>query len=93
MGRRVVDMREPILEAEIKEWSAKSCDELLAELSGGSCYPATFGTKTFQCEVQIVENTDAFLRLAILIDDGTEWGALKPFGGDFIVQKGETPKA
>ncbi len=93
MGRRVVDMREPILEAEVKKWSSKTTDEVIAELREPNCYEVSFGTKKYQCEVRLLENADAYLRIGIAIDDGTLMGSLHPFGGSFDIQKEQPSKA
>ena len=90
--RRRVDMREPILEAEVRKWSSKTSDEVIAELREPNCYEVSFGTKKYQCEVQLLQNADAYLRIGIAIDDGTLMGSLDPFGGSFDIKKGEAPK-
>jgi hypothetical protein len=86
-------MREPILEAEVKKWSSKTTDEVIAELAEPNCYEVSFGTKKYQCEVRLLENADAYLRLGIAIDDGTLMGSLHPFGGSFDIQKEQPSKA
>ena len=85
-------MREPILEAEVKKWTTKNSDEVIAELKEPTCYEVSFGTMKYQCEVRLLENADAYVRIGIAIDDGTLMGSLQPFGGAFDVQKKEHSK-
>jgi len=48
----------PILDAEVTKWATNSCAELVAELPGEQSYEIEFEGKTYQIEVQILENTD-----------------------------------
>ena len=60
-----------MLDAEVKKWSAKSCAELLAELTDVQCYQVEFESKIYQVEVQMLENTDTYLHVGMDVDDGS----------------------
>jgi len=47
----------PVLASEVKRWAEKSCEQLISELGGGQVYEVEVGTRRFQVEVEILENT------------------------------------
>lgn len=69
MKRR--DKWRTVLDAEIQRWSAKSCDELCAELKDGAEYEVQFESVTHQVEIEIVEDTAAYVHVSIAVDDGS----------------------
>ena len=85
MNRR--EQWRPVLDAEMKRWSAKSCEELLAELPEEKCYEVDFEGKTHQVEVQILENTESCVHVVVSVDDGSLPASLRPLSESFIRQK------
>jgi hypothetical protein len=77
----------PVLDAEVKKWSAKSCAELLAELENVHCYQVEFESKMHQVEVQMLENTDKYLHVGVDVDDGSIPASFLPLSSSFIREK------
>ena len=59
----------PVLEAEMKRWSAMSCDQLIAALSDEQVYEIEFESRKYQVEVQLLENTDSYVHGGIAVDE------------------------
>ncbi len=59
MNRR--EQWRPVLDAEMKKWSAKSSEVLVAELPDEQAYEVEFAGKKYQVEVQLLENTDRYV--------------------------------
>jgi hypothetical protein len=77
-----------ILDAEIKRWEAKSCAQLISDLAGRvTTYERDFDSKTYQFEVQLLENTEAYVHVGIAVDDASLWGAIRPLSSSFIRNK------
>ena len=77
----------PVLDAEIGKWSAKSCAELLAELTDVHCYEIEFEGGKYQIEVQLLENTDKYLHVGVVVDDGSIPASFRPLSSSFILEK------
>ena len=77
----------PILEAEVKRWSAKSGEQLLAELGDVQAYEIEFENKKYQVEVEILENTEKYVHVMVAVDDGSLPGAIRPLSTSFIREK------
>jgi hypothetical protein len=77
----------PILDAELKRWSAKSIEQLLAELGDVQAYEIEFENKNYQVEVEILENTEKYVHVGVAVDDGTLPAAMSPLTGSFIREK------
>jgi hypothetical protein len=77
----------PVLDAEVKKWSAKSCSELVAELLDVEAYETEFEGALYQVEVQILENTDKYVHVGVSVDDGSALASLRPLGSSFIREK------
>jgi hypothetical protein len=77
----------PVLDAEVKRWSAKSCEQLIAELPDEQVYEVNFEGRTHQVEVQILENTEKHLHVIVSVDDGSLPASLFPLSESFIRQK------
>jgi len=85
-----MDRREqwrPVLDAEIKRWSAKSCAELVAELPDVQAYELEFEGKKYTVEVQMLENTDKYVHVCVDIDDGSIPASFHPLSSSFIREK------
>jgi hypothetical protein len=77
----------PVLDAEVKRWSAKSCEQLLAELPEVQAYETEFENKMYQVEVEILENTEKYVHVLVAVDDGTLPASLSPLSSSFICEK------
>jgi hypothetical protein len=78
----------PILENELKNWSAMSHEQITSKLpERNECYDVEFQTKKYQVEVDILEDTRDYLHVMISVDDGSLPASLKPVSCSFICQK------
>jgi hypothetical protein len=77
----------PVLDAELKRWSAKSSEQLLAELRDMQAYEVEFENKMYQVEVEILENTDKYVHVTVAVDDGTLPASISPLNASFICEK------
>jgi len=77
----------PVLDAEMKRWSAKSCTELVAELGQVQAYQVEFDGKKYTIEVQLLENTDKYVHVGMDVDDGSIPASFRPLSSSFIRQK------
>jgi hypothetical protein len=77
----------PVLDAELKKWSTKSCAELVAELPDGQAYEVEFDGKTYQVEVHLLENTDKYAHVGVSVDDGSVPASFRPLSSSFIREK------
>jgi hypothetical protein len=77
----------PVLDAEVKKWSAKSCAALLAELSDEQAYEIEFGGRNHQVEVSILQNTDKHILVIVSVDDGSIPASFRPLSSTFIREK------
>jgi hypothetical protein len=75
------------LDAEIKEWSAKSCAQLVIELTDVEAYEIEFEGKKFQIEVQLLENTNTYVPVGVDVDDGSLPALFRPLSSSFIREK------
>jgi hypothetical protein len=85
MNRR--EQWRPVLDAEVKKWSAKPCEQLEAELADVHCYRVEFEGNKFQVEVQLLENTDKYLHVGVDVDDGSIPASFRPLSTSFIRDK------
>jgi len=77
----------PVLEAEIKRWSAMSCEQLVAELADDQVYEVEFDSKMYQVEVELLENTERYIHVAVAVDDGSLPASIRPLTDSFIRNK------
>ena len=77
----------PVLEAEMKRWSAKSCAQLASQLADVRTYEVEFDSKKYQIVVQILENTDGYVHVGVAVDDGHFLRAMRPLSSSFICRK------
>jgi hypothetical protein len=77
----------PVLEAEVKKWSAKSCSELIAELRDVEAYQVEVGGKKYTVEVQLLEDTDKYVHVGVGVDDGSIPASFRPLSSSFIRDK------
>ena len=76
-----------VLNAEVKRWSAKSCDQLTTELAEVQAYEVVFNGKNHQVEVELLENTDKYLHVLVAVDDGSIPASFRPISSSFIREK------
>jgi hypothetical protein len=90
MTRGALKRREqwrPVLDAEVERWSAKSYEQLTAELTDVQVYEVMFNSKSHQVEVEILENTDKHLHVGVSVDDGSVPASFRPLSSSFIREK------
>jgi hypothetical protein len=85
MNRR--EQWRPVLDFEVKKWSAKSWPELVAELPDEHAYELEFEDKTYQVEVRLLENTDTYVHVGVSVDDGSVPASFRPLSSSFIREK------
>jgi hypothetical protein len=76
-----------VLDSEVKRWSAMPCGQLLSELQDLQAYEIEFDSKKYQVEVEILENTEKYLNIAVSVDDGSLPASIFPSTNNFICQK------
>lgn len=82
----------PVLEAEIKRWSEIPVDQLVSALVKVQAYEVKFESKTYQIEVELLENADSLVHVGISVDDGRFWRAMRPLSTSFIRGKSASAK-
>jgi hypothetical protein len=86
MSRR--DEWNRVLAIELERWNAKPWPRLRADLGDGNmAYEVVVDSKTYQVEVDLLEDTQAYLHVSVAVDDGTLPAAIVPASGSFIVKK------
>ena len=81
----------PILDAELKRWSATPLDEIVEKLRECQCYEVVSGSKKYQVEIEMVENTEAYIHLMLSVDDGSLLHSIFPLTDGLILHKTRTP--
>jgi hypothetical protein len=76
-----------IADAEAERWSAKSPGELISELYEEQLYEVEIDSKRYQVEVQMLENTDAYIHVMVAVDDGSLRWSTMPLVRSFITRK------
>ena len=71
----------------MKKWSAKSCAELVRELSDPQAYQCEFQGKQYTIEVELLENTDKYVHVGVDVDDGSIPASFHPLSSSFIRDK------
>ena len=59
------------------------------EITGGA-YEIEVESKKYQVEVQLLENTNAYVHVVVEVDDGSLPPSITPLTRTFIRQKGDT---
>jgi len=77
----------PVLDAEVKRWSAKSCEQLGTELLEVQAYEIVFNGGNYQVEVELLENTDRYVHVGVCVDDGSVPASFRPLSSGFICEK------
>jgi hypothetical protein len=76
-----------VLDAEVERWSAMSSDELVAALSDVHVYEVERDAKTYQVEVELLENTETYVHVMVAVDDGSLPASISPLTDSFIRAK------
>jgi hypothetical protein len=63
-----------VLDTETRRWSKMSCEQLIAELGDVRAYEVEFESKLYQVEVQLLENTCAYVHVFVAVDAKTDVG-------------------
>ena len=77
----------PVLDAEVKRWSAKTCEQLVAELADMQAYDVEFDSKQYQVEVEIWKNTAQYVNVIVSVDDGSLPDSIAPLTDSIICRK------
>jgi hypothetical protein len=85
MGRRAE--WQAVLDDEIKRWSSMSCERLIAELHDARAYVVEVDSKQYEIELQLMENTNAYVHVLVAVDDGSLPWSMVPLTKIFICQK------
>jgi hypothetical protein len=76
-----------VLDAEITRWSARSCEQLIELLRQPLAYEVEYDCKTFQVEVELLENTEAYVHVSLAVDDGVLPASIIPASRSFTCHK------
>jgi hypothetical protein len=77
-----------VLDSEVKRWSALSSAQLASELQHVQAYEVELDSKTYQVEVELLENTAQYLHVMVAVDDGSLPASVSPLTDSFICHKG-----
>jgi DNA relaxase NicK len=64
-----------------------SCEQLTAELADDQVYEVEFESRKYQVEVELLENTERYLHVAVAVDDGSLPASIRPLTDSFIRNK------
>lgn len=76
-----------ILQDEMRIWSAKPLAQLIADLKEIQNYQVEADSVVYQVEVNLLENTEQYLRVGIGIDDGHLPSSIFPVFDSFMLRK------
>jgi hypothetical protein len=76
-----------VLDAEVQRWSTKSCEQLISELRDIRAYEVELDSKTYQVEVELLEDTETYLHVMVAVDDGSLPASFRPLTETFIREK------
>jgi len=66
---------------------AMSCEELVSTLRDLQTYEVELDWKTYQVEVELLENTGKYLHVMVAVDDGSLPASLSPLTHSFVRKK------
>lgn len=78
---------EPVLETEVKKWSALSYAQVMSKLPDSDCYEVEFELKKYQVEIALLEDTEKYIHVAVSVDDGSLPASFSPAFSSFILNK------
>ena len=76
-----------VLEIELQRWSAMTPERLASALEEECVYEVELDSKTYQVEIQILENTDDYLHVMVAVDDGTLPASMAPEAQSYICKR------
>ena len=76
-----------MLDSEVQRWSSKSCEQLVYELRHLQTYEVERDSRTYQVEVEILEDTAAYVHVMVAVDDGSLPASLVPLTRTFVSSK------
>ena len=85
MGRR--EEWRKVLDSEVRRWSVMAGEQLIAELHDLQAYEVELNSKKYQVEVELLENTDKYVRVTVAVDDGNLPVSISPLTHTFICSK------
>jgi hypothetical protein len=71
----------------VTRWSALPWEEVAFKLRDLQTYEVKLDSKTYQIEVQLLENTEKYLHILVAVDDGSLPASLFPAARSFILTK------
>jgi hypothetical protein len=77
----------PVLDAETIRWSAKSCAQLVRDLSDAQAYEVEVESRRYQVEVELLENTTKYVHVLLAVDDGSLPASFRPLSTTFLRYK------
>ena len=78
---------ERILNAESERWSSMPAEQLVSELRELQAYQVEGGDQTYQLEVELLENTDAYVHVMVAVDDRRLPYSITPLNHTFIKKR------
>jgi len=78
-----------VLEGEVALWSKKTYQQVIVELPSAKAYQVRVGSVEYQVEVELLENTESYIHLAVMVDDGTLPASIFPVSDSFILKKSD----
>ena len=76
-----------VLDAEMRHWSALPYDQLIARLSNADVYEVKHDSRTYQVEIEVLENTENYVHVVLSVDDGSLPASIWPATDSFICTK------
>jgi hypothetical protein len=76
-----------VLDFEVKRWLVMPYDQLQFALRNQQAYEVEFDSKKYQVEMEILENTEQYLRVMVAVDDGSLPASILPVTDTFIRNK------
>jgi hypothetical protein len=76
-----------VLDAEVQRWSAKTDEQVVAELCELQAYEVEFDSNTYQVEVEILENAAEYVHVMLAVDDGSLPASISPLTETFMTPK------
>ena len=73
-----------VLDTEVQRWSAMSCEQLAFELQELQAYEVERDSKTYTVEVELLENTEAYVHVIVAVDDCSLPASISPLAETFI---------
>jgi hypothetical protein len=71
----------------MRRWSALSYDQLISRLSTIEVYEVEHDFKKYQVEIEILENREDYVHVAVSVDDGSLPSSIWPATESFIQKK------